>query len=487
MNLHQALRETSVQRAVTARPRPETATPVEVQLRKWIRAGDEEFYQGQWGRAREAFVRVLGKVLGLRVRSSSAYVCYADAARNLASLSLLQGDAAGAAEHLQQAKRFVLRITERERWLVVCDNALCEAYGARQEGRFADALRLLDGIPSPDSPGDRRYLRVRRALELASLARNLGFFHEATLLLEGVMSARATASERPDAPEVLRMMTTHYLGVTWMERAVYLRDEAAVGPAVDALTLSRALAAKGQTPQSNQLYVVRNDKALGWMHLCRGDVAAAESVALDAMRRARDLGDVKTEILARVLDGAAALQDGRADAGADALRQALAECERIRYWRGSVAAWTFLGRDALARGSRPAMQQAVEGLRRLGQGVISPLLTSVVGDLERSFAPKPPPAEVNARLLSLYGALDEADDDARPALLAEIDGLESRLAESELQGAARRASAITHASALALTEALEHARHARWAVEGASDQEAEDAAALLRHAVGLAD
>ncbi len=278
----------------------------------------------------------------------------ADAARNLAMLNLLRGERAAFEGMMLEARKAGDRTRDRDRWLVACDNAMASAYAARQEGHFRDAMAHMDGIPPPETEADADYLVARRAIELANVARNLGLFRESAALLSPLLDAVSPttmeAGRRPEAPQVLSMMAWHFVGVTWMERAVYHGDDAARAQADVALRRSLDLARRGSSPSLYSLYVVRNQKALGWLLYCEGDHAAAAEAARTSAREARALGDTKTQCLALTLLAAArARLGGLAECG-DALRQALEMSEQIGYWRGRVASLVLPGAARAARG-----------------------------------------------------------------------------------------------------------------------------------------
>lgn len=466
------------------------------------REGDELYYRGEWSEALVRFDEVVSACRRLpqkKDRPAKVTAVAAESARNLAMLHFLRGNLGEFEDARSEAQRFARRLGGPERWRADCDLAMVDAYVARQRGRFREALDAIERIPPAATEPNRVYLRARSAVERANVARNLGYFEESVAilgpLLRDVSSLEGDGGMRSSAREILRVIGEHFQGVTWMERASCFNDVEAIKPATEALQRSLERAQGDRAPSIYSLYVVRNRKALGWLHCVKGEHDRAERIAQASLETSRALGDVKTQALSLVLLAASHLGASRYEDARSSLDQALAIAERAQYWRGLVAVWSQLGRLATRVNDRALGRRAIDTLDGLRGALASPLVSRAIEDICADWPVDEGAAALDAHLVTRYelaeelkGLIDDgnADEETRARfseVVTEIKRLEGELARHHESEALRRLGAQMAEARRSFDATYSKTQEVLFSLSSDADRRAEAALRTVRYAV----
>lgn len=354
---------------------------------KALRNGDTAYYTGNFDNAQMHFQQALAHAEASQERPNTQV---AEASLNLAMLHWLRD---ARLEHDALLKICQLELdalpNSAKCDVIRCDLAVWTSARARWRGDFVTAEQALTQALEPTTESGKRYYRLRLTLERANIARNRGQWSLAKRLLKR-LGARISVQQTPD-PEwpaetvlVLSLMHTHALGVLTIDQFLLGRDAlAGVASARSAtrqaeeavLARSNLLASqlvasqRSQGDSPYQLYVLRNEKALGWVDWLCGHYDAAEQRAKAVLA---DGGGAQIDPCARVaaeLLQAAALagRDGW-EAGAESLTHAFTCAVKLDYWKGQVLAATLATHCAEQAGDAATAEYWREQRRALLEG-----------------------------------------------------------------------------------------------------------------------
>lgn len=301
--------------------------------------GDKAYYTGDLlGAARhfdDALTLLTGSPPSPRATRAKAIIL-----RNRSVLALILGDRSAFERGIKECRTITARVEGPEREALLTVLRVAMSMGHRTEGRFGkarDALRL-DGSEPGSTVRD-----LRLAIEEANICRNLGQFRAAITLLERGFELLELAQSESRTPrdeelEGCTVLLHHYMGVTRLEEMLFCgtRDVGAFTAARVHLHAARDMATHF-LGDAFQMYVSRTEKALGWYHLLRGEVARAQEFAEAVLEAPGTREDRRTQCLALTLKAAVVAATSPSD-GLALFEEPHQAAITYGYWKGKLLA-----------------------------------------------------------------------------------------------------------------------------------------------------